>query len=79
MKVYYLYDKLSKTIINVFLSENVDTALRSVKCMLENFKHSNNAGALIQIKDCELIEVASVDGKKIIKVKDLIKDEGDKK
>lgn len=79
MKIYYLFDKLSKTIINVFLSENIDTALRAVKCMIENFKQANNAGALIQIKDCELKEIKTSDDNFIVDVKDLIKENSEVK
>lgn len=73
MKIYVLKDKLSNSIVNVFLGENIDVALRSVKSMIESFVNANNSGALIQLKDCDLHEINFIENK-IIEVKDLIKE-----
>ena len=57
MKVFVLFDKISKKLVDCFLSENNETAIRRIRVQLDTFNDSKNYGAITMLRDCTLYEV----------------------
>lgn len=71
MKIYVLKDKMTGTLINCFMSENCESAMRTMRVMIDSYTANGNEPILAVIKDCDLFEVEFDGSKKIIEVSQL--------
>lgn len=78
MKIYYVKDTLSGSVVHCFLAENIEVANRTVRNMLDSLIKNNNVSAVSTFKDCWLYESEIDLSKKMIEIINLIPSEATK-